>query len=196
MPGIPLIIRYVPRKPYILQSGSQTHIAQLCMAFESLDLVRRDWRRRHITCLVWNLACRFPLEGIRQDLLVNVRADSRSKLPVGIGVMRRHIPRVPERFCIWCGTAKCWVVFGWWRVWIFERGDGNRHLELAFIKLMRLSIDSDQDVCSFWGNDDVVVQYQILRDAEASMRGSACLTPETRQRDQRQRLSDLPKVCG
>jgi hypothetical protein len=62
-------------------------------------------------------------------------------------------------------------------VWIFERGDGNRHLELASTKLMRLSIDSDQDVCSFWGNDDVVVQYQILRDAEASMRGSACLTP-------------------
>src|SRR5882757_3128882 len=141
MPGIPLIIRYVPRKLYILQSGSQTHITQLCMALESLDLVSSDWRRRRLTCLVWNLACRFPLEGIRQDLLVDVRADSRTELPVGIGVMRRHIPRVPERFCIWCGAAKCWVVFGWRRVWIFERGDGNRHLELLFIKFMRSSID-------------------------------------------------------
>jgi hypothetical protein len=26
-------------------------------------------------------------------------------------------------------------------VWIFERGDGNRHLELLFIKFMRSSID-------------------------------------------------------
>jgi hypothetical protein len=88
MPGIPLIIRYVPRKLYILQSGSQTHITQLCMALESLDLVSRDWRRRRLTCLVWNLACRFPFESIRENFFVDVLADSCSELPVRIGVMR------------------------------------------------------------------------------------------------------------
>lgn len=108
-------------------------------------------RSMRLTYLIGNLSCRLPLEGMRQDLRVYIRADSCAQLPVGIGVVRRDVPRVPERLCIWRGTAEWWVLLGWRRRRIFQRGDGNRHLEFLLIKRLSSHQLIELKICAFSG---------------------------------------------